>query len=108
MNSVANQLQPSDRSKQAILLWCVFFALVLLINGTIPFMLGADLHAWTSSAIKSVLFTFLFYGVLFLAVPLILLKGWEVVRQPAFLYPLILAMLAVTVWHFFRWAALIV
>ena len=107
MDMVMNQQHPLDRSKQAILLWCVFFVLAVLFNGTIPFVMGIDLHAWTSSVIKSVVFAFVFYAVLFLAVPLVILKGWLTVRQPAFLYPLILAMLAITVWHFFPWAALI-
>lgn len=97
----------AHRSRQALLVWCVFFVLVVVINGTIPFVLGIDLHAWTQSTIKSVLFAFVFYSVLFLAVPLVLIKGWEMVRQPAFLLPLCLAMLAITLGHFFRGAVVI-
>ncbi len=108
MSTIANQLQPLDKSKQAILLWCIFIVLAVLLNGTIPFMMGTDLHAWTSSALKSILISFVFYAVLFLAVPLIIIKGWDTVRQPAFLYPLLLAMLAITAWHFFHWATIIV
>lgn len=108
MNAVADQMQPPDKSKQAILLWSIFLVLAILFNGTIPFLMGADLHAWTGSVMKSVLFAFVFYAVLFLAVPLVILKGWDTVRQPAFLYPLLLAMLAITVWHFFHWATVIV
>ncbi len=108
MNKPADSAQPPDWSKQAIWLWCIFIVLAVLFNGTIPFLLGADLHAWTNSGIKSVLFTFLFYGVLFLVVPLAILKGWGTVRQPAFLYPLTLAVLAITLWHYFHWSALIV
>lgn len=107
MEVIANQPSTLDRSKQAISLWCIFILLAILFNGTIPFIMGADLHAWTGSETKSILFAFLFYAVLFLAVPLILLKGWDIVRQPAFLYPLLLAMLAITIWHFFHWSALI-
>ena len=108
MEAITNQQSPLDRSKPAILLWCVFIALAILFNGTIPFMIGADLHAWTSSVMKSVLFAFIFYAVLFLAIPLLILKGWNIVRQPTFLCPLILAMLAITVWHFFHWATIVV
>jgi hypothetical protein len=82
-------------------LWGIFFVLIVVFNGTIPFVLGVDLHAWTASTVKSVLFAFVFYATLFLAVPLVLIKGWQTVRQPAFLYPLCLAMLAITIWHFF-------
>ena len=64
-----------QRSRQALILWGIFIALVVLFNGTIPFLLGVDLHAWTGSPIKSVLFAFVFYAVLFFAVPLILIKG---------------------------------
>jgi hypothetical protein len=95
---------PSDAGRQfrqAVLVWCIFFVLLILLNGTIPFALGADLHAWTGSPIKSILLGFVVYGILFLAVPLILIKGWETVRRPAFLLPLCLAVLGVTFSHFF-------
>ena len=95
---------PSERARQgnqALILWCIFFLLVVLINGTVPFALGADLRAWTQSPVKSVLFAFLLYGIIFLAVPLILVKSWETVRQPAFLVPLCLAVLGITFWHYF-------
>ncbi len=87
--------------RQALIVWCVFIVLAVLVNGTIPFALGADLHAWTASPAKSVLLAFVFYAMLFLAVPLVLIKGWDTVRRPAFLLPLGLAMLGVTFWHFF-------
>ena len=86
----------------------MFFLLAVLFNGTIPFFLGANLHAWTESGTKTILFAFVFYGLIFLAIPLILLKGWETVRQPAFLIPLGIAVLAITVWYFFRWAVAMV
>ena len=57
-----------------------FFLLVILLNGTIPYFLSADLHAWTESELKTILFAFVFYVVIFLAIPLILLKGWRTVR----------------------------
>lgn len=94
-----------QQSRRALILWCIFFILVVLINGTIPFILGVDLRAWTGSPLKSVLGSFILYAILFLAAPLVLIKGWDTVRQPAFLYPLFLAMIAISVWHFFHWAA---
>jgi hypothetical protein len=105
MQAISHSAQPLHRARQAFLLWCLFFLLAVIFNGTVPFLLGADLHAWTFSPVKSVLFALLFYAVLFLAVPLILLKGWSTVRQPSFLIPLIVAMLSITAWHFFHWAA---
>jgi hypothetical protein len=70
------------------------------LNGTIPFLLGADLHAWTQSPVKSVLFSFFLYSILFLVIPLVIVKGWKTVRQPAFLLPLGFAVVAITVWRF--------
>lgn len=107
MTATVDQIHLHHQSRQAFLLWCIFFVLVVLFNGTIPFALGVDLHAWTASPVKSVLFAFLIYSILFLAAPLVLIKGWGTVRQPAFLYPLLLAMLAISVWHFFHYAAAI-
>ncbi len=86
--------------RQALLLWICFFVLVVLLNGTIPFALGVDLHAWTRSGAKSLLIGFVIYSVLFLAVPLLLIKGWPTVRRPDFLLPLIVAMLGITFWHY--------
>ncbi len=80
MTAMVGQSNLAHRSRQAFLLWGIFFVLAVIVNGTIPFMLGVDLHAWTQSTIKSVLFAFVFYTVLFLAVPLILIKGWKTVR----------------------------
>ncbi len=81
----------------ALLLWGIFFVLAVLINGTVLFAMGADLRAWSQSPVKFVIFSFLVYGVLFLAAPLILVKGWKTVRQPAFLLPLCLTIAGVTV-----------
>ena len=107
MSTTIDELSMARQSRQALLVWCVFFVLVVALNGTVPFVLGVDLHAWTQSTVKSVLFAFVFYSVLFLAVPLILIKGWKTVRQPAFLFPLCLAMLAITFWNFLRGAVTI-
>ncbi len=57
--------------RQALILWGAFFALDVVLNGTIPFVLGADMHAWTASTAKAILFPLLIYGVLFLVIPLI-------------------------------------
>ncbi len=73
MTTTVDQPPIADRSRPALLLWGVFFVLAVLVNGTVPFMLGVDLHAWTQSPVKSVLLAFVFYAVLFLAVPLMLI-----------------------------------
>ena len=81
---------------QALGLWLVFFVANILINGTLPFALGRDLRSWSQSPVKYTLVGFLIYSLLFLVVPLVLLKGWETVRQKSFLLPLCLAVLAIT------------
>ncbi len=93
--------EKSRQFRQAVLLWAIFFVLFVIFNGTIPFALGMDLHAWTASPVKSVLLGLVFYAGIFLAVPLILVKGWGTVRRPAFLLPLCLAMLGIAFWHTF-------
>ena len=87
---------------QALFVWGVFIALAVIINGTIPFILGFDLHTWTYSPLKDVAFNLIIYGGLFLVIPLVLTKGWATVRRPAFLIPLIIAVLAMTLRTFFR------
>jgi len=47
------------------------------------------------------------YGGLFLAAPLIFTKGWATVRQPAFLIPLLVAIIALTLRTLFRPTAVI-
>jgi hypothetical protein len=81
------------RAWQALLAWGVFILLLVILNGTIPFVLGVDMHAWTSSQAKGIIFSLVLYGGLFLVVPLILTKGWKTVRQPAFLIPMLVAVL---------------
>ncbi len=105
-DSATDEAPPQNRDKgrqarQALIVWIVFFVLLVLFNGTIPFALGADLRAWTSSPAKLIPFGFVFYGVLFLAVPLTLIKGWNTVRRPAFLVPLAIGILGMTFWHYF-------
>lgn len=91
-----------QRSSQALILWGVYIVLMILLNGTIPFMLGRDMHTWTTSPIKDVLINLIVYSILFLLVPLILTKGWNTVRQPGFLLPLTLAILAMTLRTYLR------
>ncbi len=95
------------RARQALTVWGVFIVLNILLNGTIPFLLGKDLHAWTASPIKSLLFNLVQYSIMFLVVPLILTKGWATVRQPAFLLPLLFAIIALTFRGAFRPIAII-
>jgi membrane protease YdiL (CAAX protease family) len=86
----------------ALILWGVFILAAILINGTIPFILGKDLHAWTASPTKDVLFNLVTYSGIYLVVPLLLTKKWETVRQPGFLFPLIVAIIAMTLRTFVR------
>ena len=90
------------QSMQALYAWGVFITLTIFINGTIPFVLGFDLHTWTYSPLKDVAFNLIVYSGLFLVVPLVLTKGWEIIRLPSFFLPLIVAILAMTLRTFFR------
>lgn len=85
-----------DPTRQALIVWAIFFTLNILLNGTIPFILGADMRAWKASALSSVLFGLVQYGIIFTLVPLILIKGWDTVRQPAFLVPLCIGLAAMS------------
>lgn len=91
-----------QRARQALILWGAYIILTILINGTIPFALGKDVHAWTASSQKDVLANLIVYGLIFLFVPLILTKGWDTVRQPGFLLLLLLAFLAMTLRTYLR------
>lgn len=83
------------RARQALLVWGIFIVVLVIANGTIPFVLGADLHAWTASAAKAIFFDFIIYAGLFLVVPLILTKGWKMVRRPTFLLPLLVGVIGI-------------
>ena len=96
----ADGREKSRAFRQAVLLWVVFFAALVIFNGTVPFALGADLRVWTASPLKSMLFGLLFYSVLFMAVPLTLIKGWQTVRRPGFAIPMAAAMLGITFWRY--------
>jgi hypothetical protein len=100
-------MEINRRAKQALLVWGVFIVINIILNGTIPFFLGRDLHAWTASPIKGFLFNLVQYGIMFLVIPLILTKGWAIVRQPAFLLPLLLAILSFTLRDIYRPVAVI-
>ncbi len=86
------------RAWEALSLWVLFIILSIIFNRIIPFILGIDQQAWTYSTIKFILFSLIIYAVLFLAIPLILTKGWKTVRQPDFLLPLLVAMIAIIFW----------
>ena len=90
------------QSAQALYLWGGFIVLAVIINGTIPFILGFDLHTWTYSQLKEAAFNLIIYGGLFLVVPLTLTKGWAIVRRPSFFLPLVAAVLAITLRTLFR------
>lgn len=88
--------------RQAVLVWVLFITINVLLNGTIPFLLGRDLHSWTVSPIKSLLFNLIQYSLVFLVIPLILTKGWETVRQPGFLLPLVMIIAALALRSLWR------
>ncbi len=97
------------RIKQAIITWGVFISLAVLINGTIPFILGYDLHEWTNSIIKAIFFSLVIYAGLFLLVPLVIVKGWHTFYQPSFLIPVLLAVVGLVLWRpIHRYTAIIV
>jgi len=85
------------KASQAFLLWIIFIITAVVLNGTIPFLLGHDMHAWTYSPAKSVLFHVFVYAGLFLVIPLFLEKGRETFLNPQFLIPLGVACLGVAV-----------
>lgn len=98
---------PPREARQALWLWVVFFCLAVVLNGTLPFMAGVDLRAWTYSRWKGVLFDPLIYGCLFLAGPVLLVKGRSVARQPSMFIPLMIAVAALAARPFARPAAVI-
>jgi len=102
------QTEPTARAKQALIVWGIFILVLVLLNGTIPFLLGADLHAWTSSTFKSVIFDWVLYAGFFLIVPLVLTKGWATVRQPGFLIPLMAAAIGVGMHHYVYYGPILV
>lgn len=100
-SSTENQskVEIARRAWQAQSLWGIFIVLSVIINGTIPFALGTDLHAWTYSETKALIVGLVIYAGLFLMAPLILIKGRKTVRQRGFLLPLLVAMITIAFWH---------
>jgi len=93
--------------RNALLLWVCFFVILVLINGTIPFILGADLLSWTSSLTKHVLISGVLYAGLFFLGSLALAKAWEQVKQPQFLGPVIIGAAGITLSAFVQEIAVI-
>lgn len=87
-----------DKAWQALVVWGVFITVAIAINGTIPFILGADLQAWTFSITKITIFSVIVYAGLFLVIPLILTKGLRTVLRPDFMVPVIIAVLGIALW----------
>ena len=79
---------------QALSLWLAYFIVTIVLNATIPFVLGSDVHARTASTEKFVLSGLIVYGGFFLVARLVIVKGWPTVRQPGFILPLTLAVVA--------------
>jgi bacteriorhodopsin len=74
------------RATEAAKFWVLFIVLVVIINGTIPFVLGINPQGWgLSKATGSTIFGLVIYAGVFLALPLLSIKGWRTVREPAFL-----------------------
>jgi hypothetical protein len=71
-------------------------------------IVGTDLREWTYSPVKEVLFNVVIYGGLFLAGPLLLVKGWASLRQPSVLLLLMVVFLALGLRAAFRPAAALV
>jgi hypothetical protein len=99
-------MSSSPRPRQALIGWLVFIVVAILINGTIPFVLGRDLHEWTSSTNKAILFSLLIYSGVFLFYPLVTVKGWRTVRRPDFLLAVLIAAAGIVLWWpVTRWTA---
>ena len=108
MNASRIVTEADRRVWQALTLWGVFIVLNVFINGTLPFALGVDMRGWTYSITKDILAHVIVYAGLFLVAPLILTKGWAIVRQPAFIIPLLLAVTAISLRPFARASVVLV
>lgn len=86
----------------------VFLATAVVVDGTIPFVLGADLRSWSTSRAKSVVVAFTFYAGMFWIVPLVLVGGRERLRQPGFVAGVALGVVGIIVSPAFRPAAALV
>ena len=94
-------------ARQALWLWVTFFCLAVAINGTLPFLAGVDLHAWTYSKWKGALFDPLIYGCVFMVGPVLLVKGRSAARQPSVAIALVIGVAALAVRPFARPAAVV-
>jgi hypothetical protein len=91
--------ETKKKARQAIIIWLLFFASILIINLLIPFAFGLNLHDWTFSAEKGLLLFSIVYAGFFIIVPLTLTKSWGTVKKPAFFIPMVAAMLSVVFWY---------
>ncbi len=93
---------------QALIVWGIFMVLLILLNGTVLFVFGVDMREWTGSRVKGLLFDSVIYGGLFLAVPMILVKGWRTVRKPGFTIALLAAVAGISLRSFIPYSPAIV
>lgn len=107
MAGPVSSINLNRQANQALVLWGVFLVLIVILNGTIPFLFGADLRLWTYSSLKDILFNLIIYSGIFLVIPLIIEKSWTTIRQPGFLIPLLTAVIAITLRTYFRPIAVI-
>lgn len=89
-------------ARHALSLWVVFFCLAVVLNWAGPLLAGIDLHAWTYSKWKGVLVDSLIYGCVFMAGPVLLVKGGSAARQPSVYIPLLVAIAALAARPFAR------
>lgn len=95
----------SRSALEALGVWMLFLLACVLINASIPFALGADVSAWTGSWQKSILFGAVIYGLLFLVVPVLLVKGQAMARHPVALALMLLMLLSAALWSVVPFAA---
>jgi hypothetical protein len=93
--------------QHALTLWITFIVVAIAINGTLSFALGADNHEWVYSPMHNFLSGLVVYGILFTVFPLVIVKGWQTVRQPRFILPLLSAVIALALWNMVRGIAVI-
>jgi hypothetical protein len=83
------------RASQTIIVWILFFAATVPINLLMPVILGINMHDWTYSNAKGLVLFSINYAGFFLILPLILTKGWNTVKKPSFLIPMVAAAVSV-------------
>jgi hypothetical protein len=88
--------KPAQSARWAFVVWGAFILVAIVLNGTVPFATGVDMHAWTFSPVKAVLFYLVCYAVIFMIVPLILVKG-RAVLKPTFLIPMVVTTVGITI-----------